>query len=478
MCLSPKVIVNPEFYRRRHTFPCLYSNGNVVYQQSVGDFYYPLPYINGSLIDPNEVNEYYAFDPSTSECVPMYMIVPCGKCIECAATRQNEWKNRMILEAASHPTCPSFFLTLTYDDEHLPSNGVSRKHVSVFIKRLHDFFRHHGLPSFRSVVFSEYGSLRGRPHYHAVIFGFHTDKKLSVYKRIPNSTDFIVRHYYKDFFIMKYAVNHCWKMGFTYTVQIRDYKAFGYISKYVAKNLVCPLPSDSHLNKNFCIGSRRPGIGNLYINESNIQDVLFIYPRITVSLYGQVLEFTIPSFVRKSLNIPYHRVVKQKVLRKFKRWVQMNSTIYWFYRSPKYTRLTHLQRCKLTSILHSDIPCEYSNDHDLFSKIASNFKFLPPEFTHYLYSTDFFKNDPLWIDPQNILSFFIEYNTLTKELLQYKFPYKRYYKFINTRNSLKRLSSKYFNTRERLYQNIYSSDEKESFLRNNFHYEHRIKDEQ
>lgn len=478
MCLNPKVIVNPEFYRRRHTFPCLYSNGNVVYQHRVGDFYYPLPYINGSLINPSEVDDYYAFDPISSECVPMYMTVPCGKCLECAVSRQTEWKNRMILEAASYPTFPSFFLTLTYDNEHLPSNGVSRKHVSAFIKRLHDFFRHHGLPSFRSVVFSEYGSLHGRPHYHAVIFGFHTDKKLTVYKRIPHSSDFIARYYHKDFFIMKYAVNHCWKMGFTYTVQIRDYKAFGYISKYVAKNLVCPLPSDSHLNKNFCIGSRKPGIGNLYINESNIQDILLSYPLISVSLYGQTLEFTIPSFVRKSFNIPYHRVVKQKILLKFKLWVRMNSTLYWFFRSERYNRLSLLQRQKLTSLLHADIPPQYFTDSALFSKIASNFKFLPPEFTHYLYSTDFFKNDPVWIDPQNILSFIVEYNSLTIELLQYNFPYERYFRFINTRNQLKRLSSRYFKQRERLMQSIYSPEEKESFLRNNFCYEYRIRDEQ
>lgn len=62
---------------------------------------------------------------------------------------------------------PSCFLTLTFDDEHLPKDWcVSVRDMQLFLKRL----RRAGFP-LRYLACGEYGDINQRPHYHAILFG-------------------------------------------------------------------------------------------------------------------------------------------------------------------------------------------------------------------------------------------------------------------------------------------------------------------
>lgn len=61
----------------------------------------------------------------------------------------------------------SCFVTLTYDNDHVPKNGsLSKREWQLFAKRLR---RECG--PFRFFACGEYGGLNRRPHYHALIFG-------------------------------------------------------------------------------------------------------------------------------------------------------------------------------------------------------------------------------------------------------------------------------------------------------------------
>lgn len=60
------------------------------------------------------------------------------------------------------------FITLTYDDEHLPEgNTLVKSHFQNFIKRLRK--KHGG--NLKYFHCGEYGTTTGRPHYHALLYG-------------------------------------------------------------------------------------------------------------------------------------------------------------------------------------------------------------------------------------------------------------------------------------------------------------------
>lgn len=67
----------------------------------------------------------------------------------------------------------SSFVTLTYDDAHIPQGGTLHyPDVQRFFYRLRDFLKRNGRPRFRYFVCGEYGEQTFRPHYHALLFGY------------------------------------------------------------------------------------------------------------------------------------------------------------------------------------------------------------------------------------------------------------------------------------------------------------------
>lgn len=90
--------------------------------------------------------------------------VPCGKCAFCIKKAIDAWCLRLGHEM--EVSTSAFFITLTYNDEHLPPNAeLSKRDLQLFIKRLRKIN-----PGIRYFAVGEYGSEKGRPHYHAVIF--------------------------------------------------------------------------------------------------------------------------------------------------------------------------------------------------------------------------------------------------------------------------------------------------------------------
>lgn len=70
-----------------------------------------------------------------------------------------------------HPA--SIFVTLTYDEEHVPDDGsINKRDPQLFLKRLRKRLAgENNGRTFRYYLCGEYGDLKGRPHYHAVLFG-------------------------------------------------------------------------------------------------------------------------------------------------------------------------------------------------------------------------------------------------------------------------------------------------------------------
>lgn len=90
--------------------------------------------------------------------------LPCGKCLGCRDAETATWALRLQHEARSHSH--NTFLTLTYDDAHLPL-GLQIPDMQKFWKRLR-----RALPNkIKTFYCGEYGDRTKRPHYHAAVFG-------------------------------------------------------------------------------------------------------------------------------------------------------------------------------------------------------------------------------------------------------------------------------------------------------------------
>lgn len=91
-------------------------------------------------------------------------VVPCSKCLVCLVNKRHEWAFRLKQEhkhsSASH------FITLTYDNRHLPKFGVCKSDVQKFLKRLRKKCENR----LRYYAVAEYGEQTGRPHYHMLLF--------------------------------------------------------------------------------------------------------------------------------------------------------------------------------------------------------------------------------------------------------------------------------------------------------------------
>lgn len=91
------------------------------------------------------------------------LLLPCGSCVGCQISRAREWAIRCSLELQLHSVAS--FVTLTYSERHVPPT-LSRSHLSHFVR-----YMRRKVGSFRFFGCGEYGELRERPHYHAILFG-------------------------------------------------------------------------------------------------------------------------------------------------------------------------------------------------------------------------------------------------------------------------------------------------------------------
>lgn len=93
--------------------------------------------------------------------------LPCGVCAPCRVNRRRIWQTRLMLEASVSEA--SSFVTLTYDDDHLPGDGcVDRRDPQLFLKRLRQTVKPRKV---RYYLVGEYGDVSLRPHYHLAMFG-------------------------------------------------------------------------------------------------------------------------------------------------------------------------------------------------------------------------------------------------------------------------------------------------------------------
>lgn len=185
---------------------------------------------------------------------------PCGKCVGCHLDYSRSWAVRCSHEASLY-SC-NCFVTLTYDDDHIPFNrSFDKSHVPLFMKRLRRRFgegiRYYGC--------AEYGSKLGRPHYHLCLFNFDFEDKV-VFK-VRKFKDKRYSLYVSD------VLRDLWPYGFSTSASF-SFKTAAYTARYVLKKsytksdfyghsqLFNPVTGELCVrHKEYPMMSRNPGIG-------------------------------------------------------------------------------------------------------------------------------------------------------------------------------------------------------------------------
>lgn len=299
MCLNPTIILNPAYSQHRHEFQYLSLDGKFIPQRPLGDGnYYPVDLPSFASLDLSSTyDRFFAIDPD-GLITKIFMPVPCNKCMECIESKQSAIRVRMHLERMSHDSTPLFF-TLTYNNEHLPADGVSMTDVKRFLNRMHLYLGRAGRPTyFRHVVFSEYGSLNGRPHYHGIFYGIDW---------IVNDSDRI------EFFNI---LEKAWGKGFVRYEPVTD-NAFKYVSKYVGKDAF--MNESRGRNPNFWTASRRDGgLGSQICNDESFLELCSTPQFPTVNLPAPSTEkgfvtVTLPSYIRNKILPPLSKYIPKRV---------------------------------------------------------------------------------------------------------------------------------------------------------------------
>jgi len=160
--------------------------------------------------------------------------IPCGKCIPCQKRYQSEWTFRLLEQQKCSGN--SNFLTLTYDDNHLPWTedqtnwDLCKSDLTLFLKRLRqDQFRwYKRMSQAKKIDFAqyqanrikyyavgEYGEKTLRPHYHLLIFN------------LPRYNSY-------DQLELEIYIQKIWKNGRVHSGTVTE-KSIQYVTGYILK---------------------------------------------------------------------------------------------------------------------------------------------------------------------------------------------------------------------------------------------------
>lgn len=199
--------------------------------------------------------------------------VGCGHCSECLKKKALEWSVRICDEAKCWQR--NCFITLTYNNEHLPEYGSLKKSdFQKFMKRLRERLEPLKV---RFFACGEYGKKRTRrPHYHAVIFNWMPEDM--IYFKTEDGIPL-----YRSAFLEK-----VWPFGFSSVGYVTQKSAL-YCAKYMQKLNVSP---NENCEQPFLLMSNRPGIGYYSINEKCL---------LTDSVYQNGVRVNVPRYYLKVL---------------------------------------------------------------------------------------------------------------------------------------------------------------------------------
>ena len=198
--------------------------------------------------------------------------IRCGRCIGCRQDKAQDWAVRCSheMQIAEERELESSFITLTYNDEHLPNPpSINKSDPHRFINNLRKYLtRTYGKETkIRFFGCGEYGSQLDRPHYHFIIFGYQfTDLELHT------------ENYQGNKIYISETLDRLWGKGFA-TTAFASYQTAHYVARYIFKKINGDRAEDHYsyfdsetgelhsLEPEFNTSSRMPGLGYNWLQK-------------------------------------------------------------------------------------------------------------------------------------------------------------------------------------------------------------------
>lgn len=181
--------------------------------------------------------------------VSEFFYVPCGRCIGCRIDKARDWAVRIMCE--TYTSSSAWFLTLTYDNDHMDSLSLVKKDLQDFIKKVRDKVRSYDSDiKVRYFGCGEYGDRSGRRHYHLIMWN------------LPNLLidPKIVSHSKGNLLYNSELLNSIWSKGFVVLGSVTSESA-QYVARYTLKKQGLKDYEDLDIESPFLLMSTRPGIG-------------------------------------------------------------------------------------------------------------------------------------------------------------------------------------------------------------------------
>lgn len=247
--------------------------------------YTPMKVYPGAELNPETGKRPVVFSGTKSLIEGALYTLPCGGCQGCRMDAAQSWAIRGWHEARTNAfpvgeAGGSAFLTLTIEPAKLlPHNSVMLRSLQLFMKRLRFAVK----KPVRYLECGEYGELRGRAHYHVLVFGFD----------FPDRT---VSHTSKDGHTLYNSklLSELWPFGRALIGSV-SFQSARYVAAYVMKKWsgkeadahytrVSPVDGEFYrVEPEFASMSLKPGLGERWFSEFESD----VFPSDEVIIDGQ-----------------------------------------------------------------------------------------------------------------------------------------------------------------------------------------------
>lgn len=256
--------------------------------------------------------------------------LPCGRCIGCRVASAEAWATRVMHEAQFHEH--SCFLTLTYNDDHLPhDSGLNYRDFQLFMKRVRKWqpdrrycgvaATYRGRPysklvlenPIRYYMCGEYGDQKLRPHYHCALFGAVFPDMVPLYRTQSGSL------IYESATLTK-----LWDLGHASIGELTSDSA-AYIARYVVKKISGEAAAKHYrrvdpdtgevfqVSPEFTRMSLKPGIGQKWIKKYYAD----VYPTDRINTQGKLTKP--PRYYDKQMEVTNPDILTPVAEQRYKR---------------------------------------------------------------------------------------------------------------------------------------------------------------